>query len=141
MGLDTSHDCWHGSYGRFSNWRNIIAATIGIPLDYMEGFSGERPGMEWELVLGDDPIVHLLHHSDCEGILESKYCSAIATRLEEILSEVEVGDQHWYASRVEPAGTWVDLDAYQLKEFTQWTEWFIKGLRLAASKGEDVDFH
>jgi hypothetical protein len=29
MGLDTSHGCWHGSYGGFAAWRNDIARVIG----------------------------------------------------------------------------------------------------------------
>jgi len=38
MGLDTSHDCWHGAYSAFHRWRKEIAKHIGIPLDLMEGF-------------------------------------------------------------------------------------------------------
>ena len=29
MGLDTTHDCWHGSYGGFSMWRLEIAKALG----------------------------------------------------------------------------------------------------------------
>jgi hypothetical protein len=32
MGLDTTHDCWHGSYGGFNRWRNAIAAAAGYTL-------------------------------------------------------------------------------------------------------------
>lgn len=39
MGLDTSHDCFHGSYSEFMNWRRFLAKEIGIPLGMMKGFN------------------------------------------------------------------------------------------------------
>ena len=38
MGLDISHNAWHGAYGAFHRWRRIIAQYAGIPLELMEGF-------------------------------------------------------------------------------------------------------
>lgn len=38
MGIDTSHDCWHGAYSAFMRWRQEIARAAGIPLMIMEGF-------------------------------------------------------------------------------------------------------
>ena len=39
MGLDTSHDCWHGAYSAFNRWRCAIAKAAGLPpLELMEGF-------------------------------------------------------------------------------------------------------
>jgi hypothetical protein len=39
MGLDTSHDCWHGAYSAFMRWREKIADAAGLPpLQLMEGF-------------------------------------------------------------------------------------------------------
>ncbi len=38
MGLDTTHDCWHGPYSMFMRWRIFIAKQVGIPLLLMEGF-------------------------------------------------------------------------------------------------------
>lgn len=40
MGLDTSHDCWHGPYSSFMRWREEIAKVVGVPLPLMEGFYG-----------------------------------------------------------------------------------------------------
>jgi hypothetical protein len=39
MGLDTSHDCWHGAYSAFHRWRHAIANAIGLRLDHMQGFA------------------------------------------------------------------------------------------------------
>jgi hypothetical protein len=30
MGLDTSHDCWHGSYISFGAWRDAVAVAAGL---------------------------------------------------------------------------------------------------------------
>ncbi len=47
MGLDTTHDCWHGPYSQFMRWRCWLAAQVGIPLRLMYGF------YEWEWEVGD----------------------------------------------------------------------------------------
>lgn len=39
MGLDTTHDCWHGAYSSFMRWRRMLAKAAGLPpLGLMEGF-------------------------------------------------------------------------------------------------------
>lgn len=39
MGLDCSHNAWHGAYSAFMDWRMKIAEVAGLPpLDLMEGF-------------------------------------------------------------------------------------------------------
>lgn len=43
MGLDTTHNCWHGGYGRFMVWRAALAEAAGFPpLRLMEGFLDPR---------------------------------------------------------------------------------------------------
>jgi hypothetical protein len=42
MGLDVSHDAWHGAYSAFMRWRTEIARAAGIPLEFMEGFYNEN---------------------------------------------------------------------------------------------------
>lgn len=152
MGLDTSHDCWHGPYSTFMRWRRKIAKLAGIPLDLMEGFyyednvggtvflnELERLGedsavvryalrvraelpLKWSIFQPD--VLHiLLHHSDCDGIIESQYCEPLADRLEQLLPLLPAEDGGGHIG-------WRDK-----------TQAFIDGLRLAARKGEDVDFH
>jgi hypothetical protein len=29
MGLDTSHDCWHGAYSAFMRWRSELCRAAG----------------------------------------------------------------------------------------------------------------
>ena len=39
MGLDCSHNAWHGAYSAFMRWRQEIAKVAGLPpLELMEGF-------------------------------------------------------------------------------------------------------
>src|SRR5690242_4873055 len=98
MGLDTTHDCWHGSYIAFGKWREAIARAAGIELNRMRGFTWESGcvnGLIDFLLPPDNPIdwselpqdiLHvLLNHSDCDGIILAADCEPLAERLEEIL--------------------------------------------------------
>lgn len=138
MGLDTTHDCWSGSYGSFARWRRAVAACIGIELDRMHGhFRGSRmsdgswaawdtnnhlvsvnPPMSWDGVV--DPLRHLLCHSDCDGHLDVETLLPIAERLEDIKHIMPVSPD------------------WDMQETTQR---FIDGLRRAARAGERVEFH
>lgn len=159
MGLDTTHDCWHGSYGSFSIFREKLAEAAGIPLDLMEGFYSEpySESMEWLApreggpLCGDvrgtlihawierhvtkwapiaweslkSDVLHvLLDHSDYDGDIPAEQCAPLADRLEELLPNVGDGAGNW------PVGIWRER-----------TQTFIDGLRLAASRGEAVEFH
>jgi len=60
MGLDVSHDCWHGPYSQFSRWRTWLARQCGIPLPFMRGHA-EWVGFEQadadavRVAMRDDP--------------------------------------------------------------------------------------
>lgn len=132
MGLDTTHNAWHGSYGGFMNWRTAIAKAAGLPpLCLMAGFyrPGEYPDLEakardqghslpisWESQ-SIGPLEILLNHSDCDGELLAADCPAIADALEVLLPKLS--------------------NQYDIKKAEQ----FIAGLRFAASRGEDIEFH
>lgn len=54
MGLDISHDAWHGAYSAFMRWRQEIAKVAGLPpLELMEGFYYEGKGGHHMFVLLD----------------------------------------------------------------------------------------
>lgn len=142
MGLDTTHDCWHGSYSAFGRFREALAQAAGIPLDLCCGFCEDRgslgpdiltrslPGLSyhdilklcekspsfpisWE-VFTTDPLIYLLDHSDCEGHILHKHTLALAIRLEElVLSE----------------------------PYAEYAKQFATGLRQAHKSGERVRFH
>lgn len=140
MGLDTTHNCWHGGYIYFMHWRKAIARAAGLPpLEAMENFfDGQKFAkhksllpdvlvflwpdaimddlpIRWE-ALRPDVLHELLNHSDYDGKLPAAICAPLADRLAELLPILPEA--------------WNDL-----------TVQFIEGLRVAASRNEDVEFH
>ena len=91
MGLDFSHGNAHFTYSGFGRFRKRLAREIGIDLDEMDGFGGEK---RWDGI--QDPIVHLLNHSDCEGCLPPDVCEVVAKRLRELASVF--ADEDWMKS-------------------------------------------
>jgi hypothetical protein len=153
MGLDTSHDCWHGAYSAFMRWREEIAKLAGYPpLRLMEGFwSRSEPGalslveaackgaygdtkyvdrvvaglpISWDY-FSRDPLTVLLNHSDCEGEIEHKDLKPLADRLRELLEKMP--------SEQDFGG--------HIGNVREKTQQFIDGLMLAHEAGEDVEFH
>jgi len=140
MGLDTSFDCWHGSYSGFSEWRNGLAEIAGYRLESYEAEIGEGfthmfkriAGLPWEQYeeknyLGkwdkypNDPLLILMVHSDHEGELPVDRLLPLAKRLEGL------------------------LDGFSEKRLLErWkreaTINFILGLLNAAKAGEPVEF-
>lgn len=79
MGLDTTHDCWHGSYTSFMLWRTELAEAAGWGnIRRYEGYGGRAP---WP----KDVLSELLRHSDCDGELAAAICAPLANRLEGLL--------------------------------------------------------
>jgi len=120
MGLDTSHGCWHGSYGAFMRWRMGLHALIS-----------DAPGKSFKTLEdawshGDYadqsvPINVLMMHSDCDGEIAAKDCGPLADALQNLVDEKM------------PARALYD-------EIRPATERFIAGLRKAATAGEAVEF-
>jgi hypothetical protein len=148
MGLDISHDAWYGAYSAFSRWREKLAEVVGIPLPLMQGHYGHLfsldniandptvPAWAKDALLGyhnllpiaweslkPDALHVLLHHSDCDGIIEVEHLTPLADRLVEILPLLPDGDGGGHI------GNW------RAK-----TQKFIDGCRLAASLNESLLF-
>ena len=136
MGLNTSHGCWDGSYTWFCKWRDRLAEAAGYefepdprPWDPDDRIVMLPPGsVTDETLMGvwdetpEDPLVVLLAHSDCDGDIYPAQAVPLADRLEEI------------------KGLLPD-DEYEAPSNTKnTTQWFIEGLRRAASRGEVVVF-
>ena len=141
MGLDTSHDAWHGAYGAFGKWRHEVAVAAGFikedeslfPKGLYDNGLKDSP-LDWETLdsmtdcMGnwtkepDDPLWYLLNHSDCDGVIRHEHCEALADRLEEFIPLLDDPESVslWRANR---------------------TRRFVDGLRAAHEAGEDVDFH
>jgi hypothetical protein len=133
MGLDTSHDCWHGAYSAFARWRNELAVAAGYPMDaddrYYElpwdEFKDENYQGDWNgKVPGDDPLLYLLVHSDCDGVIHPEQGKDIAVRLRELLPKLDEEKSGGHIASMHAT-----------------TQQFIDGLEAAATAGEDVRFH
>jgi hypothetical protein len=138
VGLDVSHDTWHGAYSAFSRWRNGIAEAAGFDLTPREEMHGQLGYWrdEWETIpdlsdklMGkwdtppDDPLLVLLIHSDCDGVIPAAVVPFLADRLEALLPKLtdeEVGGH--------------------IGNMRTKTQTFIDGLRAAAEAREDVEF-
>ena len=93
MGLDTTHNAWHGPYSSFAKWRIWLASKIGLDLDTMVGFGGD---VEWSDTLKAHPLYPLLNHSDCDGELSPSECKLIAEGLGVIIRDhSDESDKHF----------------------------------------------
>jgi hypothetical protein len=144
MGLDVSHDAFHGAYGRFRRLRSAITEAIGG--SYPPHFQYNEDGSVAELRVGTplykaralDPhkfyigagyqtrewrgLFAFLSHSDCDGIISPTMCIKVAENLEAILPKIE-------------ALKWDGDDYVEL------TKQFIRGCRAAAAKNEKLRFY
>lgn len=157
MGLVTTHNCWRGAYSAFHNWRCKLAEVAGYPpLGLMEGFYDEdhdvglslrlradalrRSGLDGEFndywfdrfraqfpirwdKFRPDPLIGLLRHSDFDGAIPAADCAPLADRLAELIPLLPEGDAPGH-----------------IRNWRDKTQQFVDGLRLAASRGEDVEF-
>lgn len=146
MGLDTTHDAFHGAYSAFNSLRQEVAAVIGgsYPPHWLRAYGGElardKDGYPiTDLSLDHDRIylptsvtktmpgmVEFLMHSDCEGEISPEMCVKVADDLESILPEMPEGGAGHIAAR----GGYREV----LRKF-------IAGCRAAAAEGVPLGFH
>ncbi|MGH9252640.1 MAG: hypothetical protein ACRD0W_24455 [Acidimicrobiales bacterium] len=151
MGLDTTHDAWGGGYIAFTRWRNKLAEVAGYYVEpqHIRSFSDGSPDesvsanvcLDWGHVteaqimgkwtampcniLGEpDPLLILLAHSDCDGMIEAQYCAPLADRIEQLIPRLPT-----------------ESAAGHIGDWRAKTQRFVDGLRQAAAAGEDVGFH
>lgn len=125
MGLDTTHDAWHGPYSSFHHWRIAVAQAAGLSI-YEKPLKSEGKHPMWVMPDEDDILFVLLTHSDCEGEIAVEDCAPLADRLEGLLPAIIADEAKEYG--------YPDY-------YTTSTQAFIKGLRLAASLNEPIEFH
>jgi hypothetical protein len=159
MGLDVSHNCWHGAYSAFSRWRQHLAKLAGVPLGLMEGFYQEpyRPAMEWAAPRDGGPICNDMHGPILHNWLTLDVLPYVPIKWESLKPDVlhvllnhsdcdgdiPVKYLKPLADRLEELnalpGADVDLFGH-VGDFRMKTQKFIDGLRLAASKRQKVTF-
>jgi hypothetical protein len=136
MGLDTSHDAWHGAYGAFTRWRNKLAEVAGYTIT--KGDDGyESADIDWDVypiqrydgdwddawVKPADPLIYLIVHSDCDGVIHPREAALLADRLEELVPLLPDGEAPGH-----------------VRHWRNTTTQFMAGLRAAVAAGEDVEF-
>jgi hypothetical protein len=132
MGLDCSHDCFHGAYSSFNRWRNEIARIAGYEFEEYDGI--QAPVLDWDNLTQknvegewdktpDEPLLVLFAHSDCDGVIHPEQAKALADRLDAV--------KHKLPKKKD----WGHIGSWQ-----ETTQKFIDGLLLAAENGEDVEF-
>lgn len=122
MGLDTTHDCWHGAYSSFMRWRvKLHAAITGLPATHesLEG-AWARGDYEDQSV----PINVLMNHSDCDGEIPADMCIPLGDKLCELLIRLPNDDAHCFELTTRGR-----------------TLAFIGGLYRAGFANEPVEFH
>jgi hypothetical protein len=142
MGLDTTHGAWHGSYSAFLRWRHTLAEAAGYRIReatpeerdagvyssivdiHWEAFEAKNYQGEWDTVPGDDPLLYLLVHSDCDGVIHPEQGVHIARRLEQLLPLL---DDTEVIGHIRP-------------HMRGKTQQFIDGLQAAVKAREDVEF-
>jgi len=144
MGLDLSHECWHGAYSAFGRWREKLAEVAGYAVwnvakaesnSAYQYFCRETIIIDWGHItddnlqghwekIPDDPLMLIIAHSDCGGLIHWEHCERLAGRLKELLPGLPEGHGTGHI------GNWRDT-----------TSTFIDGLLLAHSQKEDVYFH
>lgn len=135
MGLDTSHDCWHGACGAFTRWRDALAKAAGYAFVRPEGQRRDMVLIDWGHIteanlFGQweetpaDPLLVLIAHSDCEGRIVPRDAGPLADRIEQLLD-----------------GLPTDRDFGHVGDWRETTRRFVDGLRRAVAAGEDVEFH
>lgn len=139
MGLDTTHDCFHGAYSAFNRLRKAVARACGgsfpphLP-DYDAAFLAREPCPDRDMWYFEDEVVppeHLdgmrafLGHSDCDGILTPTDAALVEAFL------------RWASPLVETGGGGHIARGGGARAMA---EQFAAGCEVAVAAGEPVEF-
>lgn len=139
MGLDCSHDAFHGAYGSFNRFRQAVCYVIGgsypphnkdnlllwnsdIPPDENQWYWGYGYSVDTH------PGLHLfLCHSDCDGEISPEDCIKVAQELEILIPRLkDLGMGHGH---IESQGGYAAV-----------CQKFVDGCKEAAKLGEPLVF-
>lgn len=150
MGLNCSHDAFHGAYGAFNRLRQFVCAATGgsFPPHWLHSPTGEikqgsdgrtlyREGLDPNMFYTGDEydrdtypgLYEFLAHSDCDGEIDTAMCVKVADDLEQLMPKMEA--LRWESHGHIAAGG----------GFLEMVRKFIAGCRAAAAANEPLDFH
>ena len=89
MGLDITHDAFHGSYSSFDRFRQAVAKSCGG--SYPTHDDASLDPSSWYLDTNDDGsrLALFLSHSDYDGELTPEECTSIANEMEVLLQRID----------------------------------------------------
>jgi hypothetical protein len=159
MGLDTSHDAWHGAYSAFMRWREKIAEVAGLPpLQLMEGFFVPQRGKDQKEWDGTISTIYLGPNTDeltrnainrIEATLPIRWEALKPSPLHELLYHSDC-DGELPAASCGPIADELEKLLPLLPDgdggghigvWRSKTQQFIDGLRSAAAANEPLGFH
>jgi hypothetical protein len=131
MGLDTTHDAFHGAYSAFNRFRQAVAAAMGGSYP-PHAQDGRNPDL-WYWGTGYSAESHpglyeFLAHSDCDGEISPEMCRRVADEMEILLPAIE--EHGLGCGHIERDGGYGAV-----------ARRFIAGCRRAAEAGEPLGFH
>ena len=139
MGLDCSHDAFHGAYSAFNRFRRSICYVIGgsfPPHDknnHLLWSDEDKPDENiWYWGHGYSHETHpglaiFLSHSDCDGEISPEDCIKVANDLEPLIPRLAELGSDW--GHIASAGGFAEV-----------CQKFVDGCKLAASLGEPLTF-
>lgn len=147
MGLDTTHNAWHGSYGSFHRFRCEVAKAAGLPpLELMDGFYKPLGGIDRYTVptlypgLVVNEISFSLREID-KALPISWECLNISNGLKVFLGHSDCDGEISPSDCKEVAESLQSLEEKIPEEWRENLLAFSRGCRLAASLGETLQFH
>lgn len=119
MGLDTTHNAWHGPYSSFNDFRReILKAYNGTDLFDYAGYEmrskkdNNRQSPQIPLSdIDDDGILLLMDHSDCDGGIRWVDCKLVAESVNKVITKLS--GNHFHDAIQFSKGC---MDAYNKKE-------------------------
>ena len=156
MGLDCSHDAWHGAYGAFMRWRCMLAEVAGLPpLELMEGFyvpldSDNLPTLYHGLDTGESAFGNssFPYMGNLDKLLPIKWDCLKPSPLHELLYHSDC-DGEIAAERCSPIADALEAlipllpvgeTAGHIGNWRNKTKTFVDGLRSAAAASEPLTF-
>lgn len=128
MGLDCSHDAFHGAYSAFNRLRKEVARAVGgsFPPHENRELDDDMWYIDDAYTAESHPgLFAFLSHSDCDGEFTPEECVQVANDLEPLIDSLPNGGH----GHIETNGG-----------YRRSLQRFVDGCRLAASKNESLLF-
>jgi len=130
MGLDISHDAFHGAYSAFNRFRKALARAMGGSFPPHDLF--EHDDNRWYWGHGYSAETHpgltiFFCHSDCDGEMTPEECALVIRDLAPLVEKLPA---YGGGGHIESAGGYRAVG-----------EQFLRGCQAAIDANENLEFH